>query len=338
MCRSTAQAHPESRLWARRSARGKLLRPAKARSPRLSLPDGSHIALPSNSRIRFDRLRIIALTGALDRVLSLQKGRAESTVTPMTDPNSRYVISTPVAVTSVRGTVFRAAFDPADSHQSAGVLKGLVTVANARTTSTAHVDEGVTATLQGVSGPKALLPAPALAHVDFMQTDDELKFEVVPVRGAKSYRLTVAADDAIASPLLEKLTVSTTVEAPSLPDGAYYAQISAIAPDGLEGLAAIYPFYRLRAGLKNVVVSREGAGYLFKWEATGDAPVTYHFELRRTGDAGAAVIDEPALTEAHFAVKSLPPGDYHWRVTAARKRDGRRVETWFDSQTLQVDR
>ena len=188
---------------------------------RLALPDGSHLALPSNSRVRFDRLRIVVLTGALDRALTLQKGRADSTVTPMTNPDSRYVVSTPVAVTAVRGTIFRAAFDPDDNHESSGVLRGEVSVSNTKTQTLAHVDQGVTATPAGVSEPKALLPAPILVQADFPQTEEVSHFEITPVAGAKSYRLTLATDEAITAPVLEKVFDGTSVDIPALADGGY---------------------------------------------------------------------------------------------------------------------
>lgn len=303
---------------------------------RLSLPDGSHIVLPSDSRVRFDRLRAIVLTGALDRALTLQKGRAESTVTPMTDPDSRYVISTPVAVTSVRGTVFRTAFDPSTSHEAAGVLRGAISVSNAKTESMAHADQGITATPAGVSGPKALLPAPTLVQADFPQTEDISRFEITPVVGARSYRLTLATDEAISAPVLEKTFEGAAVEIATLPDGSYYAQVSAIAPDGLEGKAAVYPIIRVRNGLKIETPRKEGEGYVFNWDSAGEAPATFHFTLRRAGDAGPPLVDEPALTEKHFAVKALAPGAYTWQVKAIRRRDGRRVEAYTDPQILQI--
>ena len=305
---------------------------------RLSLPDGSHIALPSSSRIRFDRLRVVVLTGALDRMLTLQKGRAESTVTPMTAPDSRYVISTPVAVTSVRGTVFRTAFDPSDSHASAGVLRGSVAVAGGNTSTLAHVDEGVTATPAGVSGPKALLAAPELLHSEFPQTDDVLHFEVEPVTGAKSYRLTIATDAEIASPVVEKLFDKAAVDLPALPDGTYYAQLSAIAPDGLEGKASVTSFIRLRNTLKTNPVRKEGSSYLFSWESGGDTPALYHFVIRREGDEGPPVVDEKALTDDHYTAKGLAPGDYRWRLTVTRRHDAVHADIYTDPQLLQVPR
>jgi hypothetical protein len=305
---------------------------------RLSLPDGSHIALPSSSRIRFDRLRVVVLTGALDRALTLQKGRAESTVTPMSDPNSRYVIATPVAVTSVRGTLFRTAYDPQDSRLSAGVLKGAVAVTGAKNASLAHVDEGVTATPAGVSPPKALLPAPELLHPEFPQTDDGLHFEIKPVTGAKSYRLTVATDGDIAAPVAEKQFAGSSVELPALPDGPYFAQLSAIAPDGLEGKAAVSSFIRLRNTLKTDAVRKEGDGYLFSWSSAGDAPAVYRFVLRKEGDAGPPLVDETALTTDHYAVKALRPGDYRWQVTVTRRRGAVHTDVYTDPQLLQVQR
>ena len=128
----------------------------------LSLPDGSRIAAPSNTELGFERLGRVILTGDLDRVLTLRRGRVESSVTPMLRPNSRYVVITPLAASSVRGTEFRASYEPAAGTGTAGVLKGRVAVAGggAAPPSLPMAGQGVTATPAGVSAPKPLLPAP----------------------------------------------------------------------------------------------------------------------------------------------------------------------------------
>jgi len=303
---------------------------------RLALPDGTHVAIPSNSRVRVDRLRSILLDGALDRALTLQTGRADSTVTPMSNPDSRYVITTPVASTAVRGTLFRVAYDAAAQQSSVGVLRGVVDVAGANNDRLVGVDQGVIATRSGVGAAETLLPAPVLVHGEFPQTDASLRFEIAPVPGAARYHLTLASDAAIAHPLLERTTTQPEVTTPSLPDGSYYAEVAAIAPSGLEGRPAVSGFVRLRNALTGSEARRTQDGYLFRWTSPGETPATFHFELRKAGEAGPPVYDNPALSENHVLVKTLPPGVYTWRVTATRTLAGRRAEAWFDPQTLDV--
>ncbi|MEG1030066.1 MAG: FecR domain-containing protein, partial [Brevundimonas sp.] len=73
---------------------------------RLALSDGSHVVVPSNSRVRLTRLRRYALNGAVDHAMTVEAGRAESRVTPRQRPGG-FVVRTPVSVSAVRGTEFR---------------------------------------------------------------------------------------------------------------------------------------------------------------------------------------------------------------------------------------
>ena len=307
---------------------------------RLALPDGSHIALPSNSRIRLDRLRQVVLTGAVDRAIGLQKGRAESIVTPMKDRGSRYVVSTPVAMTSVRGTDFRVAYDPDDGRGSAGVIKGVVAASNARSVALINAGQGVTATAAGISKPEALLPAPSLLHPNAPQTEATLQFTLQPIAGAKAYRMKLAMDGGLTAPLREELFPAAAIDTAPLPDGAYFAQFTAIAADGLEGEPAVYPFVRIRNSLTVGAVDQEpakpGRRTVFHWTSDGPLPGLFHFVLSRQGDAGPPLIDKDGLTEPQFTAVDLAPGDYRWRVTATRVLEGRRVEVWSDPQPLQV--
>ena len=64
---------------------------------RLALSDGSHVVVPSNSRVRLTRLRRYALNGAVDHAMTVEAGRAESSVTPRQRPGG-FVVRTPVSV------------------------------------------------------------------------------------------------------------------------------------------------------------------------------------------------------------------------------------------------
>lgn len=61
---------------------------------RLALSDGSHVVVPSNSRVRLTRLRRYAINGAVDHAMTVEAGRAESRVTPRRRPGG-FVVRTP---------------------------------------------------------------------------------------------------------------------------------------------------------------------------------------------------------------------------------------------------
>ncbi len=75
-----------------------------------------------------DRLSAYGDTGMVDSRFRLQRGRVESRVRPLKGPGSRYEISTPAAVTLVRGTDFRVGVESGSGISQSEVVKGEVAV------------------------------------------------------------------------------------------------------------------------------------------------------------------------------------------------------------------
>lgn len=135
------------------------------------LPDGSRLLLSANSRLKIGQFRYVP---DVDKVLVdfvLEKGYVESSVTPQPE-NTRFRVSTPVAVTGVRGTRFGVAVSSDGKHQVNDVIEGKVAVsasdgnAGSRTPSyEIMIQAGEGAVVRsGVTAPdvRALMPAPDL--------------------------------------------------------------------------------------------------------------------------------------------------------------------------------
>jgi hypothetical protein len=315
---------------------GALILTGENASVRLGLPDGSHLAIPSNSRIRLDRLRAVVLTGGIDRQVSVQTGGLESQVTPMTNPSSRFVVVTPVAQSAVRGTEFRVAYDAVHDRANAGVLKGAVGVNNAKAAILVPAGKGVVATAGGVTGLLSLPPAPVLQPASAAQTGERLHFSLAPVPGAGSYRLVIGADPKVEVVLVEHVSDKPEFDLPPLPDGAYFVKVTAISRDGLEGLPAISPITRVRAELTIVGARAAGGAMEFSWTSPGDTPAAYRFVLARRAAPDRPVVDEGDLAAPRFTVPALAPGDYIWTVFAQRMIGGRRMQIVSDPQSLHV--
>lgn len=312
---------------------------------RLALSDGSHVVVPSNSRVRVSRLRRYVINGAVDHALTVETGRAESRVTPRQRPGG-FAIRTPVSVSAVRGTDFRVAFDDAADRSATAVLEGTVAIAADSADALASADQGVTAGADGVR-LLPLLPAPVLARPDEVQTKPQVAFDIQPLPGAARYRGRVAPDAGM---------IEAFAEADSGPDGAvlfgemeegaYFLRLTALSPEGLEGKATTYSFIRARndvGGLGSAVDQRDRRRfYRFRWEAEGVGEATYRFQLwRETEDGaqdGAMLADQPGLADAAFTLSDLPPGVYSWRVQGSRHRFGRLLEAWSDPQQLRIGR
>ena len=304
---------------------------------RLGLPDGSHLAIPSNSKVALERMRAVALTGGIDREIRVQAGGLESQVAPMTDPSSRFVVVTPVAQSAVRGTEFRVAYEAGENRATSSVLKGAVGVSNPRADVVARAGQGVIATPAGLKGPMPLLPAPELEPAATVQAGERLHFAIRPVAGAAHYRLLVSGDPKVEAPLYELTTDKPEADLPTMPDGAYYLQLSALSRDGLEGLPSVSPFTRVRGDLSILGATRGADGQVeFRWASPGESPVVYRFILARREDRQHPMVEKDGLAEPLIAVPALAAGDYVWTVFAFRVVGGRRLEIASDPQSLHV--
>ncbi len=312
---------------------------------RLALSDGSHVVVPSNSRVRVSRLRRYAINGAVDHALTVEAGRAESRVTPRSRPGG-FAIRTPVSVSAVRGTDFRVSFDDAAARSTTEVLEGVVAIAAGDAEAVAQVDQGVSAAA-GAVRLLPLLPAPALTHPDAPQTKPQVVFDIQPLPGAERYRGRVARDAGM---------IEAFAEADSAPggplvfgemeEGAWFLRLTALSPEGLEGKATTYSFIRARngvGGLASTLDQRDHRRfYRFRWESEGVGDAAFRFQLWREAEDGTVdgpmVVDQPGLTEEAFTLSDLPPGVYSWRVQSARHRFGRLLEAWSEPQQLRIGR
>lgn len=308
---------------------------------RLMLSDGGAIIVPSNTRLRIDRLRADALTGALDQSFTVLNGRIESRVAPVREGGA-YTVRTPVSVSAVRGTVYRTGFDADLSRATAAVLEGVVDVA------AGDAAASVTPNLGAVMGATGLTvmplpPRPYLTDPDTPRSEAEVAFDIVPVPGAVAYRAMLASDPRLVDIIAqtESAEGQTRIVFPSLPDGFHYLSISAVTADGLEGPASIYDFLRVRNVLRDLGVEPADAGSgvqtrRFRWASDGDAAPLYRFQLGRPGEA--PFVDREGLKEPRIEVADLRPGAYVWRVRAARTVLGQLVDVWSAPQTLTVER
>ena len=127
----------------------------------LRLPDESHVALPSQTVMRVQRMRRTLLAGDVERSFRVEKGRASATVTPQDNADSDFRISTPIAVSAVRGTRFRMRYDQTGDRVTSEVLEGQVMFSAERSSQEEFLPAGF-GMASGLSSPVPLLVAPEL--------------------------------------------------------------------------------------------------------------------------------------------------------------------------------
>lgn len=208
----------------------------------LSLPDQSRMSLPSNSRIKVVKLRLARYTHSPRTEITLLQGRVESKVAPLEQSKGRFEIRSPFAVAGVRGTHFRVGIN--DNGTATEVLSGHVAVGHPDKPTGLVLHAGQGDIINGKSVGKAvnLLPTPQLADTPERQGAAAALFVLTPIPGAQSYHVQIATDQEAQNIVLEGRSTSTRVRLDGLPNGDYYARISAIDKLGLEGPASTHAF------------------------------------------------------------------------------------------------
>ena len=222
----------------------------------LVLSDQSRISLPSNTRVRLAKLRTARYLNSPRTEVLLLRGQVESRVSPLDANRGRYEVRTPLSVAGVRGTHFRVGFveDSRPSRIATETLEGKVAVAHVIAPSG---PDGLILTAakgnitdSGTVGPAVdLLPPPQLKRASGRNGSEfpASRIEVQAINGARGYHLQIAADPLALQLLAESRSSGTTLAIANLPDGNYFARLSAIDGLGLEGLTATQPI-TLRAG------------------------------------------------------------------------------------------
>ncbi len=307
----------------------------------IELPDGSRTTLPSQSRIRIERLRKVLLTGAVQRDLRLLEGRSSSVVTPVTGPADRFRIRTPLSVSAVRGTEFRVSHDAAAGRSTLEVIEGRVagSAGKAPAESLVAAGFGTATTADGMSAPQTLLPRPTLRNASRMQDDPQVSFEVAGPAGAASLRAQIAVDAGFTDIVSETASTDAKLVFDGMANGTFFARFTAIDGASLEGIPATYAFERRLNALgldPPTTVGGTKRQYLFRWSSSGAGTERFRFTLARDAEGNGAVIDEAGLNSGQIVVTDLPPGIYFWRVLVSRREAGKLFEKWSQPQRFEI--
>lgn len=304
----------------------------------LRLPDGSVVTLPSNSTVRIQRLRRTLLTDGVERLFAIKSGQATGIVTPLQNPFSTFRISTPSAITSVRGTEFRVRYDPKDESSATEVIEGKVAFNEVR--GEAQIVAKGFGTNTTLASPVALLPPPLLLDADKVQHEEQLTFTARAMDGATRYRFQIGRNAGFLD-MMDEAT-SSTAEATflSIANGLYFVRITGIDAAGMEGQPAIYSFERRLSRIRTSIEEGKTGLYrqfLFRWQAIDASKPQFRFQLSRKADGSVPMVDESGLTESSFIITDLPKGTYYWRVMTMEVEGNKFYRKWSSTNELRVE-
>lgn len=305
----------------------------------LLLADGSRMSMPSNTRLRIARMRTYRINRGADLDFVVERGRAETRATPLNNANSRFRVRTPLAVTAVRGTVFRVSFSEAGSASTAEVVEGKVSVDHTVVPANVMVTAGfgASASPNGRLEREALLPAPALADSMTLQRDPEISFALVPTAMAQGYQMQIARDAGFVDVLAERRSDTPVLKFDDLPNGTYFLRAMAISASGLVGLPETYAFLRNRESASATTVPGAERAFRFDWDLGDAGPPVYRLQIFAENDKAVPVIDEPGLANPGMTVTALPKGRYSWRVGQVRIIEGKPEQYWTPLESFSID-
>lgn len=303
----------------------------------LILPNGSRVALPSQSRVRIAQLRKLLINGTILYRFELKQGRVDTRVTPLSGPGGRYSITTPVSMTAVRGTDYAVSYDTESRTAGTKVFAGAVAVSPPNGTEPLLVPKnfGALTNAEGRNEKVELLSAPNLVDPGKAQHDDLVTFDLTPVAGATSYHILLATDAGFVDSYHEQDSVTPHFEVKDVPDGNHFVRISAIAANGLEGQRQSYAFTRQLASIHGQAEATPD-GYKFKWFSAGEGKRHFHLRIFADEAKGTPVVDEVGLVASEVMVKQLPPGVYFWQVATIQTGPEGLTENWTDPERLTI--
>ena len=212
------------------------------------LADGSTVRVQANSQVQLSQLRRRGRSGSLQSVLEVQQGGVDVQVPGKPDAQRRLEVITPVAATSVRGTVFDVQLLP-DGRASTAVLQGSVALqaqadaGQVEPTAWLRPHTGIMVAANGQAGPvSALLPAPPASSLPALSEDAQwLDLPMPAWSTAQGWRVAVSADAPGQQVLRNGQFEGPHARFAALPDGDYFLHVRAVDAQGISGLPASAP-------------------------------------------------------------------------------------------------
>ena len=203
----------------------------------ITLPDGTHLRIPSATEVRLERLRAYHGEKDLDAGFLLRHGGIEPD-----SPGKRsrpLNIRTPSGNAAVRGTHFRVHAE--NKRSTVEVLRGQVAAGNRRSTTPVDAGQGAWFTAKGKPTVTPLPPAPELTTLSGRTWHETAPQLPLPARDAQTaaWHVEVSTRQDFGAMVLDTRTQAPAFTLPSRQDGPHFVRVSRISPTGIEGYAGL---------------------------------------------------------------------------------------------------
>jgi len=287
----------------------------------IKFEDQTEILVTPNSELIINEAQVIGSDdNVIDINVKLNMGEAEIHANPNKKPGSRFIIQTPTAFATTRGTVYRIRAN--SDATAAEVTQGRIDVTNSLGATSVPQRFGTLAYKdQTPRKPIKLLAQPSLS------APNDINY--LPARvtwdhqtHAVSYRAQISDRSDFSRIVLDTTSPVAKLNIPvDLTDGQYWLRIRGIDKNSLQGLNTVKPFIIDARPFPPVIqapltVDQVYAGEInFSW--TQPENVTqYHFEIASDADFTLPVATFEASPNTTQVLTIQEPGNYFWRVTS----------------------
>lgn len=301
---------------------GDQIRTAGQSTVLLEFDDGTQVLIMENSLLRIEQATVVGnKRKVVDIKVFLKEGEAEIRANPGKVPGSQFLIDTPVAFATTKGTTYRVR---AQKEQTAAeVTQGLIGVGNNK--GTTRVKQGFgTLTKAGKppAPPKKLLAAPELPELSATIRYLPGKLSWDNMTGAASYRSQISPEPIFNSIVYDNLSDQPKMGLPAtLLDQAYWLRVSAIDKDGLQGFSTIRkididarPFPPIRQAPRPTDSIYVG-DIEFVWSQPETAE-SFILQVSEKDDFSVLTLDIEGISDTRHTATISNAGDYFWRVTS----------------------
>lgn len=316
---------------------GDQIKTSEQSSVLLEFDDGTQVLVLEKSLLKVERASVLGnQRRVVDIKVFLESGEAEIRANPGKVPGSQFLIDTPAAFATTKGTQYRVRAEK--QRTAAEVSEGLIEVANNLGDIRVRKGFGTVAQAdQAPIKPKLLLAAPELPDMSatVRYLPGKLQWQAVP--DAVAYRAQISPDAAFSTIVYDKRADVPKMGLPaSLLDQPYWLRVSAISHDGLQGLAAVRAFNIDARPFPPVQQSPRASDSIYVGEVkfSWSRPETaagFILEVAQDADFTQPLLRQEQITNTHFSLALEQPGQYFWRVTSVAA-DGEVGPVGFNGQ------
>lgn len=287
----------------------------------LKFEDETQILLNPESNFIINQASIIGSSRKIiDINVLLKSGEAEVRANPAKASGSRFVIETPSAFATTRGTVYRVRAN--QSLTATEVTQGKIEVANSLGSINVRQKFGtVTAKNSPPQKPIHLLAAPILPNIETIRyLPARLSWD--SIKKAVSYRSQLSDQAGFSRILLDNMGQPPKLNIPAtLADGQYWLMVRATDTNGLQGLESLQSFSIDARPFPPTIQSPFPKDRVYTGDVTfawtqPEETKKYIFELSHDEDFGTLVQPETILNNQTITIILPEPGDFFWRVTS----------------------